>query len=152
MSPLVLFWQILAVFCTEEFITQFSAVFLSTLVTSLLFKKGPNENESNHSVGSGLISIIREAMAAAYKWDFKKWTIFYQLWRNMINTMEGVKCWMLGWKYTPLYEKEWKKPKNVVTETTTKHHNGSRTWRRSRSTSARQVQFHSPKFVLIFPN
>ena len=55
-SPLVLFSLFCAVFCTMEFLTQNSAVFLSPLMKSQLFKKSPHENESNHSVGSGLFS------------------------------------------------------------------------------------------------
>ena len=43
-----------ALFSTVEFINVGSAVFLSTLVTSKLVKKRPNENESNFSVGGGL--------------------------------------------------------------------------------------------------
>ena len=41
----------------RNFIAQYSAVFLSTLVTSHLVKKGPYENESNHSVGNGLFHL-----------------------------------------------------------------------------------------------
>ena len=49
--------------------------------------------------------------------DLKKWMVFDQLW---CNTRGG---WgynaLLLWKYTPFYEKEWKKAMNVPMETTT---------------------------------
>ena len=68
--PLVLFFQILAVFCTVEFITQYSAVSLSTLVTSQLFKKGRfKKGEKNNSTGSGLFSSLFLFHTAQYQKD-----------------------------------------------------------------------------------
>ena len=57
--------------------------------------------------------IFRAAMAT---WT-KKVDGLDQLWRNIRGG--GGRCLMLRWKYTPLYEKAWKKTKNALLETTT---------------------------------
>ena len=49
-SPLPLFSLFSAGFNTKELITQYSAVFLPSLVMSQLVKKGPYEDNSNLSV------------------------------------------------------------------------------------------------------
>ena len=73
---LVIFSLFCAGFYTKELNTQYSAVFICTLVPSQLVKKGPYENESNLSVGSGLFhwrALLTFYTAQHQKVSFIEW-------------------------------------------------------------------------------